>query len=770
MDHLPKPLDHEHVCAPFYAEARVYTPDEFYSLPSKYGSIPTLDLIEQGLPETMPANIANEFLQSWLWFALLSAVTGKDVDANEFRSLDHHGNFRVDTYMGQLNNCIASWKQREEDAKDRGDTDGQILRYIRASSALDDARKFVYKHCSYQSFDRDNYQDYENAWFQSNSEPLQTPNVDKKMTLSLAIIGETLQREQPEIADSLAKRTRFWDAPSDLPKTWGHSKYLRDKLLGQNWCPRSIRRLELTMRNVSGVYFAYSRKEPPPKTENHTGCTFWKCVALSRKLQRHSDGTECRCPTISPNEAEIERIVEMGSIPLVEYDATGQLKIIPVDRTQLQNFKFGALSYSWNDGLLPAARNRRGMPRCQLQQLRRTFNKAAECTGARNIPFWVDVLCLPLQDEILGRAINQMRDIYGGASTVLVWDADLLKTTLGKDLVEVNVRITLGGWAKRLWTLQEGILARDLRFEFRGEELVSTKDLEQRRNQARDDLWDSHHHVWEAGHPFSAAMWSLKKREATHQVEQVWQAVQFRSSTFPSDETVCLANLLEMDAEEITKITSTKDDEDLSTRRMIRFLNLLEEDRRLGIPSAIIFLPGPKLNDQHYSWAPASWMTEQAYKYPLHRNLRRIGQISRLGFSVEFPGILLYPPKVPVDHKFWLPVSQNLHKWYKVVANTRGPKWAQLWRAACADAKERPCIILSSYEPRGDYEIGVLARTKGILARREEARWAEILCRVWVRLETNHSVIGRLCTAFRENMDNMLWGERLDDDQKWCVQ
>jgi hypothetical protein len=291
-------------------------------------------------------------------------------------------------------------------------------------------------------------------------------------------------------------------------------------------------------------------------------------------------------------------------------------------------------------------------------------------------------------------------------------------------------------------------------------------DLEERRNKAMDDLWDSHHHVWKAGHPFSSAMWSLRKRDAKYQVQQVWKAVQFRSSTYPSDETICLANLLGIDVQDILKIISTGGDEELSAQRMVKLLNLLEEDVRLGIPSGIIFLPGPKLKVEGYSWAPASWMTEQAYSYPLHRNLRQAAQVTRLGLSVEFPGILLYPPKVPVQDKFWIPVSQNLHKWYKVVANTRGPKWQDIWRRACA--AEQPCIILSSYEPRGQYEMGVLVATKGSLVK-DEARWVKILCRVWVRLETNHSVIGELCTTFRTNMDHVLWGERLKNDQKWCV-
>jgi Heterokaryon incompatibility protein (HET) len=764
MDHLPKPLNGDHVCVPLYAVQRIYTPDEFFSFPARYGCENALKLIERGLPTTMCTDTANELLQSWLFFGLLSAVTGKDVNIDHFQSTDLRGRPRVDTK--RLNEFLESWIQREQYAKIHGDSEGQKVRFMRATSALNDARKFVYSHCSYQNFDRDNYLDYEDGEPNSRTELTEGPPVDTAMILSLAVLGEALQHEQPKIAVSLGNRKRFWDPQNDQPKTWGQSKHLRDKLVEAQWCRRDVRRLELTMRDISSVYFASSRRTLPSDTESHACCTFWNCRVSTREVPRHQDGSECCCSIIPANENDIEQIVEAGNTPLMQYNAAGQLTVVPLDWRKAEALKFGALSHSWADGLVHDPQNRRGMRRCQLESLQRTFNRIADIRGAHNIPFWVDELCLPLQTHLRGISINQIKDIYGKAFTVVVWDAGLLETKLGNDLIEANVRISIGRWAQRLWTLQEGILAQDLRFEFRDHETATALDLEERRNKARDDLWDSHHHVWEAGHPFSSAMWSLRKRETKHQVQQVWEAVQFRSSTYPSDETICLANLLGMDVQDILKITSTGGDEELSVKRMVKFLNLLEEDVSLGIPSGIIFLPAPKLKVEGYSWAPASWMAEQAHSYPLHRNLQQVAQVTRLGLSVEFPGILLYPPKGPAKDRLWIAVSQNLHKWYKVVPNTRGPKWQEIWRRACA--AEQPCIILSSGKPRGEYEIGVLVATKGRLAK-DEARWVEILCRVWLRLETNHSVIGGLCARFRENVHNVLWGERLKNDQKWCV-
>lgn len=217
MDHLPKPLNGDYVCVPLYADQRIYTPDEFFSFPARYGCKMALKLIERGLPTTMCTDTANELLQSWLFFGLLSAVTGKDVNIDHFQSTDLKGRPRVDTK--RLNEFLESWIQREQYAKIHGDSEGQKSRFIRPTSALNDARKFVYNHCSYQNFDRDNYLDYENDEPNSRTELTEGPRVDTAMTLSLAALGETLQHEQPSIDVSLGNRKQFWDPQNDQPKT-----------------------------------------------------------------------------------------------------------------------------------------------------------------------------------------------------------------------------------------------------------------------------------------------------------------------------------------------------------------------------------------------------------------------------------------------------------------------------------------------------------------------------------------------------------------------
>lgn len=58
-----------------------------------------------------------------------------------------------------------------------------------------------------------------------------------------------------------------------------------------------------------------------------------------------------------------------------------------------------------------------------------------------------------------------MKETYEKAHKVLVLDAELEAVPLG-DTVEMMLRVCLSGWMRRLWTLQEGVLAAHLYVKF----------------------------------------------------------------------------------------------------------------------------------------------------------------------------------------------------------------------------------------------------------------------------------------------------------------
>jgi hypothetical protein len=103
-----------------------------------------------------------------------------------------------------------------------------------------------------------------------------------------------------------------------------------------------------------------------------------------------------------------------------------------------------------------------------------------------------------------------------------------------------------------------------------------------------------------------------------------------------------------------------------------------------------------------------------------------------------------------------------MHKWFKVVADTRGVEWKKFWSEEISSRGETS-IIMSTRSPRDKWEVGLLVRSKGVLSQ-GEYRWVERLCRVWFRLETNSNVITKLVQGVREKGNGMLFGERLGDD------
>lgn len=71
----------------------------------------------------------------------------------------------------------------------------------------------------------------------------------------------------------------------------------------------------------------------------------------------------------------------------------------------------------------------------------------------------------------------------------------------------------------------------------------------------------------------------------------------------PNDQTIVLASVLGLDVTRFVSIytfAKNQKDESVATRRMVEFLNALDETPGLGIPSGLIFLPHPKLSRDSY--------------------------------------------------------------------------------------------------------------------------------------------------------------------------
>jgi hypothetical protein len=83
--------------------------------------------------------------------------------------------------------------------------------------------------------------------------------------------------------------------------------------------------------------------------------------------------------------------------------------------------------------------------------------------------FWMDTLCVPVPDEHKAyrkKSIAHMSAIYHEADIVLVLDSWLQEIPRSVNITEKAIRMYLANWQRRLWTLQEGILAKKLYIQF----------------------------------------------------------------------------------------------------------------------------------------------------------------------------------------------------------------------------------------------------------------------------------------------------------------
>ena len=96
-------------------------------------------------------------------------------------------------------------------------------------------------------------------------------------------------------------------------------------------------------------------------------------------------------------------------------------------------------------------------------EVSRKFRRKVGLLGPRREGFWIDTMCIPLNDEELRRnAIKRMIPTYVGAWRGLLLDSRLLNTP--SNIMEREVRATLirSAWMGRIWTMQESYLVQHL--------------------------------------------------------------------------------------------------------------------------------------------------------------------------------------------------------------------------------------------------------------------------------------------------------------------
>jgi hypothetical protein len=792
MDHLPKPIGRDkHDAIHMYTTRERFPPGCFFAIPrdSDYGINDYELLLDKGIPEKMSTDpeLANKFLQDWLFFGLLSQVLNREIRTSDFRESDMRQTVTTKSLIG----LISSWNEGRSAETGRQRTNRETTHYIRASMALDHARAFVEKHLSIR-FQDDDLTDRPGAVFPAGINGIHQ-KLDQKLTLSIALLGESLQITRPDLAMFLQQRNPFWTDRSFEQKSWGFSVYCWAEMKRRRLCPFEIRRLQSVLRSNRAAYYRafYEPKERSSDIYHESeNCSASQCVQPyeSQSPMKHiscDSNNDCtRVPT--QNETKLVQWIERGSIPLVKLTKSGPEW---VEHNPNVSTLYVAISHSWREEIFDTgkdARNRhdRQMRHCQLKRLQESANAViqrqkneastpSKPPSAEPVLLYVDALCFPRDPAIKTKAIQQLRTVYQEAAAVIVWDRDLIQKEKPPPL-EANILIQTGDWCRRLWTLQEAVLARKLYIEFEKGH-VSVTDIEQAKECAQD-LHEPDHFLHDAGWHFIDTIRKLKQSDDPSRIQNAWEACQSRQIRPSADEPLVIAALLGVDVSEVessSSPTSTHDENDLRARRMVRLLDILDRTKGLGVPAGIIFTCGQRLKHfdgtvvKGFEWAPLTWLTRQSHVFPRMQSLNNAGDLMRRGIQVEMPGIHLHPPSAPFSHtRCWIPVHPCLHIWYTIEVALENEAWTDLWLDA---GREKDIsIILSAAAPKDRWEIGAVVIQNGEL-HNSKIRWVQWVCRVWVRLETRPHTIMQMRDRFREKPDEMCFGERVAEDQKWCI-
>jgi hypothetical protein len=393
--------------------------------------------------------------------------------------------------------------------------------------------------------------------------------------------------------------------------------------------------------------------ERPLPSLNHSSCSLARCSAAQVELCSYKTKhiRDDNCGFLEVDVATLYDILKTNELPLIESRALlpeDSLRIIASDKET----RYVAISHVWSHGLGNAEKN--ALPRCQLFYLNQAVN-ALYPAGTPPVPYWIDTISCPTEpDEATQLAITLMRKTYRAADKVLVLDADLLAVE-AKTLqpVEKLLRIVSSLWTQRLWTLQEGALARQIYFQFADGAI----DLEETQQELLDNAVgieydDIHYYLVELRYAWEKGK-AIPKPDLLYLLSR---AMRYRSTSVPSDEALCMATLAGLNMDEIAAAPQNQ--------QLSKFWSLVRQP-----PHWVPFWSGPRLPNEGFGWAPATFLGGHEFNFAVkvqefESPERKLAELSNEGLLLESSGILLSEWEAPVENYFW--VRDTNSNWFYV--------------------------------------------------------------------------------------------------------
>ena len=639
MDHLPLPL------RPFRPPLKftIYSKEDYNLVPFfKYLKHIGWDIEDIASAEKSRKSKGeiHAVLQTWTYFGLINTATRRAWPTNTFMRTGPSGEeFLTSEPLTQI---LQDWIDGEH-AK----TYPQQVEYVEHMSEILRLIASVY-----------------------NTMHLRSPTfLDPALILSVELCIEYIVRAIV-IATTPAERSG-----PEIPAV-KHEAILRSEdLLCQqmrklNWCESEIHML-VEFCSKSEMAFA-SLLNPPGPNKNHSLCTREKCVAYQitdskSYVTLHADSA-CNCEFVFASQDRLGEILlrGTGSIPLVgtkspRRDTDGKLYVDLLDSrsSSVNGTNYVAISHVWSDGLGNNKSN--SIPFCQFKRLSNLvcslYAKDDNInTNNNTTALWLDTLCFPLNPPAAyDEALIRMRQSYEEADRVLVLDKYLLAQPCA-DMApeEVAIRVMCMPWNKRLWTLQEGVLARSLAFQF-SDTFVDLSDFATRRSNPYATLPTL---VFGSSWRYFESLRVLEtETDKTMNVMQANRALTFRSTSEADDEPLCLGNLLGVDPGSVVRAGTRNE------RMKVIWQNVSRHF------SSTIFWSAPKLTADGFTWAPATFM-EAGCARAKTCSEKAVMKGHSGGLFVTLPGILGTTTALRRPQTFRMVVDD--HKRFVV-------QWSELW-------------------------------------------------------------------------------------------
>ena len=437
--------------------------------------------------------------------------------------------------------------------------------------------------------------------------------------------------------------------------------FLETRMIDDGWCKSDVVKLRYHLEPEK--FYFVAQMDPPTPSQDHQGCPNNRCLLrqvelLNYKTKHIDEG--CKCTHVTASEVEMFSILKSGFIPLILWSSDSPMKIV----SSQYYANYVAVSHVWSDRLGNPTAN--SLPCCQLELLSRIVNSLYQDNDNDTIvPFWMDTICCPVTtQEARSLAVISMHKTYSEASKVLVLDAYLRRTEMkGLSDMEVLLRIICSPWTCRLWTFQEGVLTKELLFQF-ADGLLDFDLVAARFSRDAEFL---------SGDRIRGICALLRGQTvlqgAPHEVLGITpiksyrnlgdslvrtlnllsKSLVYRDTSVASDEALCIGTIIGMDIEAVTRAPRRE--------RMIAFWSLQD-----SLSAAICLWNGPRLIEPPgYRWAPSGFIsqTKCTFGRPESRFDYVEAKVTRSGLLFDSPCIFLHAWKRFLDAAFYLRQDQE---------------------------------------------------------------------------------------------------------------